>query len=329
MRSLVTVFALSTLFFVSVCSAQQGADNRNVKPEQNASPIQIDGPIIGGRGLPNYIPVWTTPVMLGNSAIYQAGGNVGIRTITPKATLDVAGGINASGAFTGSGAGLTGIQFSQLSGVLSSSQLSGNYSNAVTLSNASNVYYGNGSNLTGVSAGAAFVNTNYPIVNLPTQAGQQVALGATSIPAGAFNSLNLSFDIWAAITWGGGFFNGGFFQPRLYLCDTPTCSGQLNAELGYVEVSNPSYEPNGLAVRASYAVSAAGTTATAVGSESVQVDVNGSRSSSIYSYSNQQSQQFDSTQPLYFVVVVYIDSIGTQYGTPTGQMNVLRLIIAK
>ena len=87
--------------------------------------------------------------------IYQtSGGNIGIGTTTPAATLDVNGGSVKAGTFTGSGAGLTGIQFSQLSGTLASSQLGGSYNNAVNLSNTSNVYYGNGSHLTGVVAGA-------------------------------------------------------------------------------------------------------------------------------------------------------------------------------
>jgi hypothetical protein len=106
-----------------------------------------------GQGTPGFIPLWINPVLLGSSTIYQTGGNVGIGTTTPHAKLDVNGGINTSGSFTGSGAGLTGIQFSQLSGTLGSAQFTGTYGSAVTLSNTANVYYGNGSNLTGVVAG--------------------------------------------------------------------------------------------------------------------------------------------------------------------------------
>ena len=42
-----------------------------------------------------------------------------------KFSVDGGGNVNAVGMFTGSGAGLTGIQFSQLSGTLASSQLAG------------------------------------------------------------------------------------------------------------------------------------------------------------------------------------------------------------
>jgi hypothetical protein len=88
-----------------------------------------------------------------NNAI---GGNilVGQNNGTAKFTVDGSGDVNISGNFTGSGSGLTGIQFSNLGGTLASSQFSGTFSNAVTLSNTSNVYYGNGSNLTEVVAGA-------------------------------------------------------------------------------------------------------------------------------------------------------------------------------
>ena len=44
--------------------------------------------------------------------------------------------------------------FSLLSGTLASSQFSGGYNNAVTLSNTSNVFYGSGANLTGVPVGS-------------------------------------------------------------------------------------------------------------------------------------------------------------------------------
>lgn len=266
----------------------------------------------------------------GIAAVFNnaAGGKIisGQNNGVEKFSVDGSGNVNAVGTFSGSGSGLTGIGFSNLSGTLASSQFSGTYSSGVTLSNSANVFYGNGSHLAGVVAGAVFVNTNYPIVNLPTQAGQQVALGALLLPSGAFNMLNQSFDIWASITWVG--LAGGIFQPGLYLCDTSTCSGQLNAELGYApEAHGPNPEPSGINVRASYAMSAAGTSASAVGSEAVQVDT-GDSSSPIYSSSNQQSQQFDSTQSLYFVVMIYMDSIGTQFGTPTAQMNALRLSVA-
>ncbi len=55
---------------------------------------------LNGRGSTNYVPVWQNPYILGSSVIYQAGGNVGIGTTSPKATLDVNGGINVAGSGT-------------------------------------------------------------------------------------------------------------------------------------------------------------------------------------------------------------------------------------
>ncbi len=93
----------------------------------------------------------------GTAAVFNnaGGGNilVGQNNGVAKLTVDGSGDVNASGTFTGDGSGLTGIAFSNLSGTLASSQFSGAYSNAVALSNTSNVYYGNGSNLMGVVGG--------------------------------------------------------------------------------------------------------------------------------------------------------------------------------
>ncbi|MGC2111566.1 MAG: tail fiber domain-containing protein [Candidatus Korobacteraceae bacterium] len=94
----------------------------------------------------------------GTAAVFNnaGGGKIvsGQNNGVEKFSVDGSGNVNAAGAFTGSGSGLAGIQFSQLVGTLASSQFSGTYSSAATLSNTSNVYYGNGSNLTGVVAGA-------------------------------------------------------------------------------------------------------------------------------------------------------------------------------
>jgi hypothetical protein len=53
-----------------------------------------------GEGTTNFIPIWLTPHQLGTSDIFEStAGNVGIRTITPKATLDVNGVVNAARSF--------------------------------------------------------------------------------------------------------------------------------------------------------------------------------------------------------------------------------------
>jgi hypothetical protein len=46
---------------------------------------------VTGKGTKNFVPVWTGATTLGNSEIYETGGNVGVGTKTPKAKVDVAG----------------------------------------------------------------------------------------------------------------------------------------------------------------------------------------------------------------------------------------------
>ncbi len=89
-----------------------------------------------------------------------AGGEIlsGRNNNVEKFSVDGGGNVTSAGKFTGGGAGLTGIQFSQLSGLLGNSQFSGSYSNAVTLSSTANVFYGDGSHLRGVGGGSYILN---------------------------------------------------------------------------------------------------------------------------------------------------------------------------
>jgi hypothetical protein len=45
---------------------------------------------VTGKGTKDFVPLWTGTTALGNSLIYQTGGNLGIGTKTPKAAVDVA-----------------------------------------------------------------------------------------------------------------------------------------------------------------------------------------------------------------------------------------------
>ena len=77
---------------------------------------------VTGTGIKNFVPLWTGATTLGNSVIYETGGNLGIGTKTPKAEVDVVGtgvrGIQAtvpgtqaaiSGIATATSGGTTGV----------------------------------------------------------------------------------------------------------------------------------------------------------------------------------------------------------------------------
>ncbi|MFZ0793467.1 MAG: tail fiber domain-containing protein [Candidatus Korobacteraceae bacterium] len=93
-----------------------------------------------------------TAAVLNNAAGGKiiSGQNNGVQ----KFSVDGSGNVNALGTFTGNGSGLTGIQFTQLSGTLANSQLSGAYGNVLSLSNSGNSFggsfSGSGSGLTGI-----------------------------------------------------------------------------------------------------------------------------------------------------------------------------------
>ncbi len=69
---------------------------------------------VGGSGTTNYIPIWTESATLGDSIIFQTGGQVGIGTVTPNAILTVNGPFERAGSapmvlnVTGSHGGLYG-----------------------------------------------------------------------------------------------------------------------------------------------------------------------------------------------------------------------------
>ncbi len=80
-----------TAFVLAASPYGSGGTNNSL-----ANPASPNGPVVGGSGTTDYIPIWTDSTGdLGNSAIFQTGASptakVGINTTTPAAALDVKG----------------------------------------------------------------------------------------------------------------------------------------------------------------------------------------------------------------------------------------------
>ena len=61
-----------------------------VSAQQTSQPATPPPPL-AGTGTTNFIPIWTNSTTLGNSTLFQTGGNVSIGNTTPAAKLDVSG----------------------------------------------------------------------------------------------------------------------------------------------------------------------------------------------------------------------------------------------
>ncbi len=71
--------------------------------DNGSNQVTIDaatGTGIGGSGIQDYIPIWSTTSTIGNSAIYQDGTNIGVNTTAISAALDVNGDIKADSTLT-------------------------------------------------------------------------------------------------------------------------------------------------------------------------------------------------------------------------------------
>jgi hypothetical protein len=71
-------------------AATAGAQGKSGAPPASPTAPNLPPAGVTGKGTKNFVPVWTGAATLGNSLIYETGGNIGIGTKTPKATVDVA-----------------------------------------------------------------------------------------------------------------------------------------------------------------------------------------------------------------------------------------------
>jgi hypothetical protein len=73
--------------------------NMTITPNDAANTITFSSTAsgIGGSGTTNYIPKFTAPTTLGNSAIYQSGSDIGIGTPSPSQKLGIGGNVALEG----------------------------------------------------------------------------------------------------------------------------------------------------------------------------------------------------------------------------------------
>jgi trimeric autotransporter adhesin len=98
-----TLGGLPASAFVQTNPAETSGSATSAKPaHSNSSGNSL---AITGSGTTDYVPLWTSGSALGNSILYQSGGNVGVGTKTPGATLDT---VSTAIAVRGTSSGATG-----------------------------------------------------------------------------------------------------------------------------------------------------------------------------------------------------------------------------
>jgi len=92
-RIRISMATIALFFCVAPMVAQQATSSGDAnEPAAATAPDGGIGATVSGTGTTNFIPLWTNSTTLGNSALFQLSGKVGIGKTTPAATLDVNGG---------------------------------------------------------------------------------------------------------------------------------------------------------------------------------------------------------------------------------------------
>ena len=141
---------------------------------------------VEGSGTKNFIPIWVSSTTLGNSVMFQAGGNVGVGTTNPLATLDVTGsGTNGLRGTTSSTAQFASGVYGQ------SSSTSGNgvVGEETATSGTNNGVFGRSASPNGVGVSGAATATSG---NATGVYGQSASFNGTGVAGYALNTIGFA-----------------------------------------------------------------------------------------------------------------------------------------
>jgi hypothetical protein len=83
-----------------LCAVSLAVSAANAQTEMSKEIDRLGSqPLITGQGTKGYITLWDTTTKIGNSFLYQINTQIGLHTLTPTATLDVNGTVNAATSF--------------------------------------------------------------------------------------------------------------------------------------------------------------------------------------------------------------------------------------
>jgi hypothetical protein len=148
-----------------------------VSERSSASANALVACAFNGAGTANFIPLWTGACSQINSLFFQTGGNMGLGTTTPKATLDVAfpgAAVHTLIGNAGCGANFSGIGFSGLSGCTNYALLGDiaghTYVNSTSSGGAIHLRHNNAEQMTVTPAGLVGIGTSTPGAMLDVRA---------------------------------------------------------------------------------------------------------------------------------------------------------------
>lgn len=151
----------------SLTSAGQSGATSSAPKASNSTPANVTPAALGGAGTTDYIALWTNSTTLGNSVLFQTGGNVGLGTTAPGAKLEADGAaVGIKGSTTGANAGVWGNASASsgatvgVRGTSSSTGGEGVFGNATATTGTTYGVLGNASSSTGIAVGGTELATS-------------------------------------------------------------------------------------------------------------------------------------------------------------------------